>query len=101
MPEVASIESCRRAGGTAAAAAIPHAFPNDKVTKMTDSCRKTLSEGHHDRRSESFKSSLGHTDVERSEGARLLRAGQLGQPPSMPAAWPSSASERLLGLTFV
>jgi hypothetical protein len=35
-------------------------IPHDKVTKVTDSCHKTLSESHHHSPAESFKSSLGH-----------------------------------------
>jgi len=38
-------------------------IPHDKVTKMTDSCHKTLSEGHHHPPAERFKSSLGHVRI--------------------------------------
>ena len=40
----------------------PH-IPHDKVTKVTNSCHKPLSEGHHHPPPGRFKSSLGHKDV--------------------------------------
>src|SRR5664279_1645795 len=79
-PALASTRSCRRACGTVTSNTDSPRIPHDKVTKMTDSCHKTLSEGHHHPPAERFKSSLGHVLARPSDKVYHLVRGPFSCP---------------------
>jgi len=62
-PAIASPRSCRTRLRHGDPNTDSPRIPHDKVTKVTDSCHKTLSEGHHHPPAERFKSSLGHLQM--------------------------------------